>query len=47
MPSSTEPPFRLEGRRIWVAGHGGMVGTAIVSRLESENCTILTVPHAE
>ena len=47
MPSSTEQPFRLEGRRIWVAGHGGMVGTAIVSRLESENCTILTVPHAE
>ena len=30
-----------------MAGHGGMVGTAIVSRLESENCTILTVPHAE
>ena len=47
MPSSTEPPFRLEGRKVWVAGHGGMVGTAIVSRLERESCTILTVPHAE
>ncbi|MDP7456673.1 MAG: GDP-L-fucose synthase [Alphaproteobacteria bacterium] len=30
-----------------MAGHTGMVGTAIVSRLESENCRILTVPHAE
>ncbi len=47
MPSSTELPFRLEGRKVWVAGHRGMVGTAIVSRLERENCTILTVPHAE
>ncbi len=47
MPSSTELPFRLEGRKVWVAGHGGMVGTAIVSRLERENCTTLTVPHAE
>ncbi|MBL6934341.1 MAG: GDP-L-fucose synthase [Alphaproteobacteria bacterium] len=37
----------MEGRKVWVAGHGGMVGTAIVSRLERESCTILTVPHAE
>jgi len=21
-------PFRLAGRRVWVAGHGGMVGSA-------------------
>ncbi len=47
MPSSTELPFRLEGRKVWVAGHRGMVGRAIVARLERENCHILTVPHAE
>ena len=28
--------FSLEGRRVWVAGHTGMVGSAIVRRLESE-----------
>jgi GDP-L-fucose synthase len=29
-------PFDLSGRRVWVAGHGGMVGSAIVRRLERE-----------
>lgn len=29
-------PFSLEGRRIWVAGHRGMVGSAILRRLEVE-----------
>ena len=36
-------PFRLTGRRIWVAGHRGMVGSALVRRLEAEDCEILTV----
>ncbi|HKY18593.1 MAG TPA: GDP-L-fucose synthase [Rhizomicrobium sp.] len=35
--------YTLAGKRIWVAGHRGMVGSALVRRLESENCTILTV----
>jgi GDP-L-fucose synthase len=34
-------PFELRGRRIFVAGHGGMVGSAIVRRLESEGSTVL------
>lgn len=34
--------FELSGKRIWVAGHRGMVGAAIVQRLESENCHVLT-----
>ncbi|HTV33960.1 MAG TPA: GDP-L-fucose synthase [Methylocella sp.] len=32
-----------EKRRIWVAGHRGMVGSAIMRRLSSENAEILTV----
>ena len=38
-----EVPFRLAGRRVWVAGHGGMVGQALLRRLQREQCEILTV----
>lgn len=31
----------LMGKRVWVAGHRGMVGSAIVRRLESEDCDLL------
>jgi GDP-L-fucose synthase len=31
-----ELPFSLEGRSVWVAGHRGLVGSAIVRRLERE-----------
>jgi GDP-L-fucose synthase len=37
-----ESPFRLAGRRVWVAGHAGMVGQALVRRLAREDCEILT-----
>jgi GDP-L-fucose synthase len=37
-----DPLYPLTGKRVWVAGHRGMVGSAIVRRLESENCEILT-----
>ncbi len=39
----TEVPFALAGRRVWVAGHNGMVGAALVRRLAREGCEILTV----
>ncbi|MGH6719282.1 MAG: GDP-L-fucose synthase [Alphaproteobacteria bacterium] len=39
----TERPFELAGRRVWVAGHLGMVGGALVRRLEREPCQVLTV----
>ncbi|MEX2647471.1 MAG: GDP-L-fucose synthase [Alphaproteobacteria bacterium] len=39
----TETRFALDGRRVWVAGHRGMVGSALVRRLEREPCTVLTV----
>lgn len=31
----------IEGKRIWVAGHRGMVGAALVRRLEHENCDLI------
>ena len=33
--------FSLAGKRVWVNGHRGMVGSALVRRLKSENCEIL------
>lgn len=39
--------FEIAGKRIWVAGHTGMVGGAVVRRLSRESCEILTVPHGE
>ena len=35
-------PFPLAGRRVWVAGHRGMVGSALVRRLASTGCEVLT-----
>jgi GDP-L-fucose synthase len=45
MPS--EAVFRLKGKRVWVAGHAGMVGQALVRRLAREDCEILTISRAE
>lgn len=40
--------YALEGKRIWVAGHRGMVGSAIVRRLDRENpAEILTASRSE
>jgi len=33
--------YSLAGKRVWVNGHRGMVGSALVRRLESEDCKIL------
>lgn len=38
--------FRLAGRRVWIAGHRGMVGQALMRRLAAEKCELLTVDHA-
>lgn len=35
--------FPLKGRRVFVAGHRGMVGSALVRRLAQEECELLTV----
>jgi GDP-L-fucose synthase len=39
--------YDLRGKRVFVAGHRGMAGSAIVRRLASEGCAILTVPREE
>ncbi|MEX0346033.1 MAG: GDP-L-fucose synthase family protein [Rhizobiaceae bacterium] len=40
-------PYDLAGKRVYIAGHRGMVGSAIVRRLASENCQILTAGRDE
>jgi GDP-L-fucose synthase len=39
--------FSLAGRRVFVAGDGGMVGSALVRRLSGTGCEILTVRRRE
>jgi len=39
--------FDLRGKRVFVAGHAGMVGSAIVRRLGREYCDIIVVPRRE
>jgi GDP-L-fucose synthase len=45
MPS--EAAFPLKGKRVWVAGHRGMVGAALVRRLAQEDCDVLTAGRDE
>jgi GDP-L-fucose synthase len=39
--------FDLSGRKVWVAGHRGMVGSALMRRLAGAGCTLLTAARAE
>ncbi len=39
--------FDLAGKRVWVAGHSGMAGSAILRRLVRENCEMITATHTE
>jgi GDP-L-fucose synthase len=38
----SETLFDLAGRRVFVAGHRGMVGAALVRRLQAERCEVIT-----
>src|SRR5258707_9172400 len=40
-------PFELKGKRVFVAGHRGMVGSALVRRLAQENVELLTAERGE
>lgn len=37
------PLYSLSGKRVWVAGHHGMVGGAILRRLAREDCEVVTI----
>lgn len=37
--------FELRGKRIWIAGHTGLVGSALCRALSSVNADIITVSH--
>lgn len=39
--------YDLTGKRVWVAGHRGMVGAALMRRLREEDCDVVTVPRVE
>ncbi|MDG1372148.1 MAG: GDP-L-fucose synthase [Paracoccaceae bacterium] len=39
--------YSLTGKRAWVCGHKGMVGGAVVRRLASEGCEVLTADRTE
>jgi len=41
------PLYSLNAKRVWVAGHNGMVGSALVKRLQHEGCIVLTAPRNE
>ena len=40
-------PFELKGKTVFVAGHGGMVGAALMRRLAQEDVELLTVKRSE
>jgi len=43
----TQAAYDLSGKRVFVAGHKGMVGGAIVRRLEQEGCEVLTATRQD
>jgi GDP-L-fucose synthase len=45
-PAWLERLYDLTAKRVWVAGHRGMVGAAIVRRLASESCEIITADRS-
>jgi GDP-L-fucose synthase len=47
MAEPFNPTFSLSGKRVWVAGHRGMAGSAIVRRLAAEHCDILIASRDE
>ena len=47
MDNSHKTPFSLAGKKIWVAGQTGMVGSAVSKRLASEDCELFLVKRPE
>ena len=36
--------YKLTNKKVWIAGHNGMVGSAVLRRLSHEDCEIITIP---
>ena len=47
MTAKPDPLYSLAGKRVWVAGHAGMVGRALMRRLAHEDCEVLTAGRDE
>jgi GDP-L-fucose synthase len=47
MAEPSSRPFDLRGKKVWVAGHRGMVGAALTRRLKTEDCALLEVTRKE
>jgi GDP-L-fucose synthase len=41
----SSPCYTLRNKKVWVAGHRGLVGSALVRRLQGEGCEIVTAPR--
>lgn len=39
--------YNISGKKVWVAGHRGMVGSAVCRQLENENCNVIKVGRDE
>ena len=38
--------YSIKGKRIWIAGHRGTVGSALLRRLAREDCELLTIARS-
>ena len=47
MYGKLEKPFAIAGKKVWVAGQSGMVGSASVKRLAIEDCEIISTSRAQ
>jgi GDP-L-fucose synthase len=45
--SKAKPTFSWSNARVWVAGHAGLVGTAIARRLAAEGCELLRADRGQ
>jgi GDP-L-fucose synthase len=42
---AVSPSYTLRNKRVWVAGDRGLVGSALIRRLQSEGCELVTAPR--
>ena len=43
----TDVIYPLKGKKVWVAGHRGMVGSAVLRRLTREDCELVTATRED